>query len=270
MIRLLLGLVIIVLIGAAIVQFFKPPKPTYFDTRPDTTTPSSTPIQSGSTPSATVYPTITKAPTPTSSATVPTYKSKVLIAGVPFTPQAPFAEWSDARFQEGCEEASSLMAIYWTKNITSIDRNKAKQEIVAMAAYQQEKWGEARDTSAHDTATRLIAGYFSFTNYEIKEDINIQDIKDELLKGNVIIVPTNGRALNNPHFTAPGPDRHMIVIRGYDDNTGSFITNDPGIREGELYTYPQQVMFNAIRDYPTGFNLPIVGDKKIMIVIKKS
>lgn len=263
MIRLLLGLVIFIIIATAIVSIIKP-KTAVAPSNGAlvTTTPTST---------ATSLPNATPTPTPTIGNTIPapSYKSKVLIAGVPFTVQAPFAEWSDPRFQEGCEEASSLMAVDWARGITSIDKQKAKDEIVAMAAYQQERWGEARDTSAEDTATRIIAGYFKFNNYEVKEDISLQDIKDELLKGNVMIVPANGRALNNPHFTAPGPDRHMIVVRGYDDNTKNFITNDPGIREGELYTYPQQLFYDAIRNYPTGFNLPIVGNKKVMIVIKK-
>lgn len=224
-----------------------------------------------SVPDVTSKPTLSKTVSPTPTSSNPVNKSKVLIEGVPFTVQAPFAEWKDARFQEGCEEASSIMAVYWSKNTTSgvIDRTKAKDEIIAMAAYQDQNWGEARDTSAEDTATRLLTGYFKFNNYEVKENISLQDIKNELLKGNILIVPANGRALNNPNFTAPGPDRHMIVVRGY-DNTGKFITNDPGISQGQLYTYPQQLFYDAIRDYPTGFNLPIVGDKKVMIVIKKS
>lgn len=272
MARLLLVIIIGAVLVFAIMQFTKPNvavAPTG-ESPKISLSPTSTP---SITSKPTLSPSITKSvtPIPTTSSENPAYKSKVLISGVPFTPQAPFAEWSDARFQEGCEEASSLMAVYWAKNIESgvIDKTKAKNEIIAMAAYQQERWGEARDTSTKDTATRIISGYLEFSNYEIRENISLQDIKNELLKGNLLIVPANGRALNNPHFTAPGPDRHMIVIRGYDDNTKNFITNDPGIREGELYTYPQQLFFDAIRDYPTGFNLPIEGNKKVMIVIKK-
>ncbi|MFA5933546.1 MAG: C39 family peptidase [Microgenomates group bacterium] len=273
MIRLLLGLVIVIAIANAIVQIVKPKTViapsdgvlvTATPTTPTTITATSLP-KATPTPTPTIQVTATTSPQTTTA-----YKSKVLIAGVPFTPQAPFAEWSDARFQEGCEEASSLMAIYWAKNITSIDRTKAKEEIIAMVNYQIEKGGLGMDTSAQDTALKIISGYLGFNNYEVKENISLQDIKDELLKGNLIIVPANGQALNNPHFTAPGPERHMIVIRGYDDNTGTFITNDPGIRQGELYAYPQQVFYNAIRDYSTGYNAPIVGNKKIMIIIKKS
>lgn len=263
--KLLLIIVITAVLIVAIMQFTKPE----VAVAPSTANPSAS-VSPTSTPGVTLKPSPAKSTTPVpSSVQNPAYKSKVLISGVPFTPQAPFAEWSNPIFQEGCEEASALMSVYWTKNITSIDRNKAKEEILAIAAYEKEKWGEALDTSTSDTAIRILSGYFNFNNYEIKEDMSLQDIKNELLKGYLVIVPANGRALNNPHFTAPGPDRHMIVVRGYDDNTGNFITNDPGIREGELYTYPQQLFYDAIRDYPTGYNLPIVGTKKIMIIIKK-
>lgn len=214
---------------------------------------------------STKTPTIEKTPTPS-----PTIikKSKVLIAGVPFAPQAPFAEWKDERFQDGCEEAAALLAVYWARDL-SLDKTKAKEEILAMSAYQTEKYQEFRDTSVKDTALWIIKGYFNFDNFEIKENISLEDIKNELRNGNLIIVPTNGQVLNNPHFTAPGPERHNLVIRGFDDTSGIFITNDPGIKEGELYEYPQWVLFNAIRDYPTGYHQPILENKKIMIVLQK-
>src|SRR5258708_6055306 len=41
--------------------------------------------------------------------------NKVLIS-VPFTSQAPFANWSDPNEESGCEEASMIMAWHWIKN----------------------------------------------------------------------------------------------------------------------------------------------------------
>src|SRR3989344_4812592 len=71
-----------------------------------------------------------------------------------------------------------------------------------------------------------------------------------------------------PNYTAPGPERHMILIRGYDDETGEFITNDAGTRRGEKYRYKYRTLFNAIRDYPTGDHIPITGVDKKMIVVQ--
>lgn len=195
--------------------------------------------------------------------------SKTLIENVPFAPQAPFAEWKDERFQDGCEEAASIIAVFWARDL-DLTKDKMQEEIIKMAAFQVEKYREARDTSAKDSAQRLIKDYFNFDNFEVKENISLNDIKSELLKGNLVIVPANGQALGNLYFTQPGPERHNLVIRGFDDQKGIFITNDPGIKEGEMYEYPQMVLFSAIRDYPTGYHQPILEDKKVMIVVRKA
>ena len=77
----------------------------------------------------------------------------------------------------------------------------------------------------------------------------------------------NGQKLGNPFFTAPGPERHMLVVIGYDPEKLEFITNDPGTRQGEAYRYPVNVLWLAIRDYPTGDHEPITEVVKKMIVI---
>jgi hypothetical protein len=222
------------------------------------------------TPSPTIQD-ATQTPTPSLTKPSPTLikKSKTLIENVPFSSQAPFAQWKDERFQDGCEEAAALLAVYWARGL-SLDKQKAKEEILAISAYQTEKYQEFRDTSVKDTAQWIIKGYFNFSNFEIKENISLEDIKNELIMGNLIIVPTNGQTLGNPHFTSPGPERHNLVIRGFDDQKGIFITNDPGIKEGESCEYPQGVLFSSIRDYPTGYHVPISEVKKNMIVVKKA
>ena len=100
-------------------------------------------------------------------------------------------------------------------------------------------------------------------------DVSIAGMIAELEAGNIIIAPTNGRKLNNPNFSNLGPERHMVLIRGYDYNKKEFITNDPGTKRGEAYRYPEKNLFNAIRDYPTGNHVPIKISKKTMIIIYK-
>jgi hypothetical protein len=85
----------------------------------------------------------------------------------------------------------------------------------------------------------------------------------------VHLTPANGKALDNPQFTNGGPDRHMLVIIGYDKKNGEFITNDPGTRLGRGYKYKDSTLYNAIRDYETGHKKDIEGMKKTVIVIKK-
>ncbi len=190
----------------------------------------------------------------------------IVLYEVPFTSQAPFGEWYDPKQQDGCEEASALMAVKWARG-ENLDRNIAKDEIISISDYQALYYQEYRDTSAADTKERIINKYFEYEDAEIKNNILISDIINELDSGNIIITPMNGRALGNPYFTPPGPDRHMLVIIGYDREKREFITNDPGTKRGENYHYNMEVLYNAIRDYPTGFHEEIIEVKKNMIVV---
>lgn len=190
------------------------------------------------------------------------------VLDIPFTAQAPFAEWDNPIYQDGCEEAAALMTMSWV-NGDVLNKIKSQRKIIDLANWQIEHYGEFRDTSVDDTVDRIFKEYFGYNKVEVKKSININNIINELQKGNAVIVPANGQALNNPHYTQPGPERHNLVLRGYDENTQEFITNDPGTKHGELYRYDQQVLYNAIRDYPTGFQLPIEQIQKNMIVVSK-
>lgn len=201
---------------------------------------------------------------------VPASESGIIKMIVPFTSQAPFGEWSDPRQEDACEEASSLMAIYWTRGIASISQQTAKKEILSIVAWEEDAYNNYQDTSTYDTAKIIFNEHFGYSNVWVEQNINSQDIITELESGNLVIVPLNGRALNNPHFTQPGPERHMLVIIGYDYNSGEFITNDPGTKYGQDYRYGRDLLFNAIRDYPSSIELSqilITGESKNMIVV---
>ena len=189
---------------------------------------------------------------------------------VPFTAQAPLAEWKDPHQQDGCEEASALMAMHWVKSEKITSKQAAKEEILAISKFQEDKFGSYRDTSAADTAKRIIEGFYNYTNYEIKPVNTVEDLVRQLDAGNLIVVPANGQVLGNKNFTQPGPERHMFVIKGYDRKNLQFITNETGIRQGENWRYDENVLFNSLRDYPTGFHVPITENKKVMIVVRKS
>ncbi|MBU1911108.1 hypothetical protein KKG16_01695, partial [Patescibacteria group bacterium] len=90
-------------------------------------------------------------------------------------------------------------------------------------------------------------------------------IKEELIKGNPIIIPAAGRDLDNPYFSGEGPWYHMLVIKGYDKKR--FITNDPGTRRGEGYKYEYSVLLNAVHDW-TGIKEDIRNGDQIMLVIR--
>ena len=192
----------------------------------------------------------------------------IYIKDVPFASQAPFGDWKDPRQQDGCEEAASLLAVMWARD-KSLTKDQALTHLLAIAEYQKDNFGQFTDTSAVDTEKRIIRGYFKFENSQVVTIKSITDLIAPLSQGKLIIVPTNGQLLNNPNFTAPGPERHNLVIRGYDRSTKEFITNDPGTRKGENYRYQEKTLFDSIRDYPTGEHSPITSIAKTAIVVWK-
>ena len=186
---------------------------------------------------------------------------------VPFTPQAPFAEWEINMFQDACEEASIIMAMAWVNN-KKLTKEFVKTKIKDIANFETINYGGYRDTSAIDTAA-IITNYYKYKKIEYKENITLDTIIDEIKKGNIIIAPMNGQILKNIHFNPPGPINHMLVITGYNPIEKKFITNDPGTKRGENYEYSELTLFNALRDYPSGHNKENTENNKNIIIVKK-
>ncbi len=197
-----------------------------------------------------------------------TCNAKIINQPVPFTVQAPFGNWADDRQQNACEETSVIMAMAWA-NKTSLIKTTALKQILAIAAWEQKNYGNYVDTDATSTAERLLTGYFNYKNWKIKTTIKLPDLISILSQGKLILAPCNGQKLHNPHFQQPGPLQHMLVIKGYDDQTKEFITNDPGTKFGADYRYPATVLYNALRAYPTGHHLPITGNEKTIIIVSR-
>lgn len=192
-----------------------------------------------------------------------------LTPAVPFTVQAPDGNWSNPLFQNGCEEASLVMAMAWV-NGTSLDTQSATNGIKNISAYEVQTFGYAVDASVSDVA-KIVQGYYHYNNVAVKENITADDIRSELSQNHVVLVPAFGQELGNPNYTAPGPITHMLVVIGWDQHSGQFITNDPGTRHGAGYRYSQASLMNAIWEYPSGATHPATPasgtQKKAMVVI---
>ncbi len=188
---------------------------------------------------------------------------------VPFIPQAPYGNWNDRRQSSACEESSALMAIKWSYN-AKLSKNEALARIIDIAKFEEKNYGSYYDTSAEDTKKRIFNEYFNYYNVRVKNAANPELIIKELNKNRIVIVPVNGQKLDNPYFTPPGPERHMLVIKGWDNYSQNFITNDPGTRRGRDFTYHRDNLFSAIRDYKSGYKLPISKSNKVMIIVEKS
>jgi Peptidase_C39 like family len=182
---------------------------------------------------------------------------------VPFLCQAPYANWSQP-WQDGCEEAAIIMAMRYVKG-KPVSRKSGNRELLDQVRFQRRKYGGHFDLTAAQSV-QLIKDYYNYNDVSVRYDITIEDIKDELAKGNIVITPMAGRELENPYYTPPGPLYHYMVFKGYDGRSGEFITNDPGTKRGRNYRYKYQAAYAAIHDW-TGDKQTIASGRKAMIIV---
>ncbi len=183
---------------------------------------------------------------------------------VPFTSQAPFADWNET-FKEACEEASLLMAdaFYKNKNLTA---EAAAEEILKMVEWQNKNFGGHYDLTVEQTA-QVAKEYLGYQKIELLVDPTIEQIKKLLDQKLPVIVPAAGRELNNPYFRNPGPVYHMLLIKGYTEN--KFITNDPGTKRGQDYLYDYQTIMEATHDW-NGENAIGQGAKRVLVIYPRT
>lgn len=178
---------------------------------------------------------------------------------VPFTSQAPHANWNET-FKEGCEEASALMIDYFYQG-KEFTTDIATDEILKMVDWQMDYFGGHFDLTAKQTA-EMIKKYWNYERVEVINNPTINDIKMHISEQRPVIVPAAGRVLGNPYFRQPSPIYHMLVIKGYTED--KFITNDPGTKRGEDFLYDYDVLMNAIHDWNEQNILQ--GEKRIIVI----
>lgn len=192
----------------------------------------------------------------------------VLNLAVPFTSQAPTADWGQP-YQDACEEASVLMVreFYAGNKSSTITSTTANKAILDLVALENKTLGYFIDTTVVETA-QFAESMYGYAKSEIIENPTIDQIKMYLNQGNPVIVPAAGRLLKNPYFTAPGPVYHMLVIRGYTKDK-KFIVNDPGTKRGKEYLYSFETVMNAMHDWNKNGDI-VQGRKAILILHPKS
>jgi hypothetical protein len=203
--------------------------------------PLATPIEQTNEPTTTSYQLQT-----TSSPSLPTSFNLF----VPFTSQAPHADWSQP-YQDACEEASLLTVHYFWSDQT-FTPEKADVEIKKLVAFENDQLGSPdgyKDTDASTTAW-IVEKYWPQYQTKVVYDWTIQDVEAEVSAGRPVIVFFYGKALGNPYYRNDGPLYHALVIKGYTPD--SFITNDVGTRRGADYVYNKQVLLDASHDWNGG------------------
>ena len=66
---------------------------------------------------------------------------------IPFTPQAPYGNWSQP-WQDTCEETAILMVDYFYNNKKLADKSVAKQEILRILNIKNNAYGKSLDENA--------------------------------------------------------------------------------------------------------------------------
>ena len=180
---------------------------------------------------------------------------------IPFTSQAPNQNWV-LPYKEFCEEASVLMVMSYVNRQLIGDANQASEQMLAIMAFEESRFGFYQDTDAEETAV-IIKEFYNYAKVKVLYNPKIEDIKKALAEGKAVIMPAAGRMLGNPYFQVPGPLYHMIVIKGY-TKTGNFITNDPGTRHGANFIYEPDVIMNANHDWNGG---DVDNGRKVIIIV---
>ncbi len=197
-----------------------------------------------------------------------TWTPATLLLKVPFTPQAPTANWAR---NEDCEEASITMANAYLNG----NHDETLPPAVAQESIDSlKKWEAANtisnansgnaNTGAYATSS-MAEGTFGLDVQQIR-DYSQSDLKRALAGGNVVLLPVNARLLGNPAYQDNGPLYHMIVVRGYDDS--GFIVNDPGTERGNGNVYAFAVLQKAAADW-NNTNSRIDSTIKIALILSK-
>ena len=181
---------------------------------------------------------------------------------VPFYVQAPdnkrVLPWTEA-----CSEANLVLAAYYIQNKV-LTKDQFKKDILAMTKVQDKFF----DTYIEIPMIKLKKLYDRFYpkigTSKIIDNPTIEQIKEELAQGNIVIVPTAGKELNNPYYLEYAPRFHTVLIRWYDDKY--FYANDVGISRGENFPYLQEVIMEANHDLVDG---DITQWAKRILVIEK-
>ncbi|NLG07507.1 hypothetical protein GX553_03580 [Candidatus Peribacteria bacterium] len=188
---------------------------------------------------------------------------------VPFTPQAPHANW-EPPFDEACEEASLLMVDAALRGEATLSKQEASDRIRAMVEWQ-DTHSYVLDITAEQTA-RVAEEYLGRdAAVYMDADVTADSIRRLLAAGYPVIIPAAGQMLGNPYFSGEGPPYHMLVITGYEPGgflrAPQFITNDPGTRRGQGYQYDEETIIFAIHDW-TGSTETIREGRRAMLVLR--
>lgn len=181
---------------------------------------------------------------------------------IPFTSQAPTTNWEQP-YQDACEEASILMVDYYYSKEELPSKEEVESILAEMINWQEENW-KGHFNLPIIKVEELIKYFFEYKT-EVIKDLNEEKIENYLDQGIPVIVPANGKELDNPNFSNGGPEYHMLVIKGYTED--NYITNDPGTRNGFNFIYTKENLLSSIADWDNKKSHTDMGLKNGLIIL---
>jgi hypothetical protein len=190
--------------------------------------------------------------------TGPTPPPAAAVLSIPYTVQAPFANWKV--FENACEEAAVLMYHDYLEgdHRDQIPAAEADGALRAMERWQVDNWGADRDLTLDKTG-QFAQAYYGY-HYEVIAATQ-ENITAQVAAGHPVIVPAMTHSLQNSHY-GRNTVYHEVVIKGY--NPSGVVTNDAGVQEGRDWFYSWSVLFGAI-DAQT----PKMGQGRVALVLTK-
>lgn len=190
---------------------------------------------------------------------------KSLNLKVPFSPQAPTANW-DELHNEACEETSAIMANAYFNGPKDVKLapDYVETQLAELTTWEKTAFGYYLDINSEETARLIEANYG--LKAKVVTDVSESNIKNELSQNHLVLFPANGQRLGNPNYKQPGPKYHMLVIRGF--TATSIITNDPGTRNGLNYSYSYNTLYQANGVWDHSIDEVDLSQKNMIVVWK--
>jgi len=163
---------------------------------------------------------------------------------VSFTPQAPNGVWNQP-WQDACEETSIAMVQAFYNGKTFSD-GSAEQKIRDIFDIKEKYFSFSLDENAAEIAA--IINYYLPWEASVVSEPTLEFIKSELDAQRPLIVVTAGKELRNSNFLNGGPDYHVFVLSGYDEDKREFIAQEPGTSQGANYRYSFSTIMEAMHD----------------------
>ncbi|QQR54903.1 hypothetical protein IPG41_07050 [Candidatus Peregrinibacteria bacterium] len=175
---------------------------------------------------------------------------------LPFTTQAPLGMWEEPWADYG-EEACVWMAMKWANGEEFTSIYNTADELNAIAAWEEQAFGSSKLTDIPQVL-QIVVNHFGHSKAYLSGDLTEEGLRAFLSDGAILILPVNGQILQNPNYSDPAPEHHMIVL--YAATETGFLANDPGTRRGEGVEYDTQKILDSVQD---------LEGERIMLVIER-